>query len=338
MQPKQFGIVRFDSQPHGAYIYVDGQILVDPDTEEALRTPARTLLYEGRRDFTFTLEGHEDASGYVDVLPGVTVNIFRNLKVGKSEGGWGEPQPQIYLDEQSMLSHKKTSEYPQVPDDIYQYPQYHYEDIHQYPQRPYLGSIVTNTRPANVDVYLDGQPVLDSSGQIAKTPSVLSGIAEGVHMVTFRKEGYNDTTIHVDVAEKSYSDAYAILNPSQMMRYPKMLSASYQDLSYQDLRENEVRTMKSIKPLGIEELQQPIFEVAGDVVITSYPSGAKIYMDGRLVIDADTKEPILTPTVLAMYMGLHNLKFTMPGYCDKYDVIYVSPGGTQYLNETLNIC
>lgn len=98
LQPKQFGLVYFDTQPHGARIYVDGQLLIDPDTEESLKTPARYNLYEGRHDFTFVLEGHEDASGYVDVFPGVTVNIYRNMKPGKGEEGWGEPQPQIWLE------------------------------------------------------------------------------------------------------------------------------------------------------------------------------------------------------------------------------------------------
>lgn len=82
LQPKQMGTVRFDSDPHGANIYVDGQILTDPETEESLKTPVHTLLYEGRRDYTIRLQGYEDGSGYVDVYPGTTVNVYKKLKQG----------------------------------------------------------------------------------------------------------------------------------------------------------------------------------------------------------------------------------------------------------------
>ena len=96
MQPRQLGIVHFDSQPHGASIIVDGQILTDPDTEESIKTPATVSLYEGRRDFILRLEGHNDVIGYVDVLPGVKVNIFKNMTPGKKEE-WTIPEPQIWL-------------------------------------------------------------------------------------------------------------------------------------------------------------------------------------------------------------------------------------------------
>lgn len=101
MQPKQYGTVYFDSNPRNARIYVDGQVLTDPDSGEDLRTPAKALLYEGRHDFNMVLEGHEDASGYFDIFVGVSVNVYKNLKPGKSEEGWGEPQPQIWLSQQT---------------------------------------------------------------------------------------------------------------------------------------------------------------------------------------------------------------------------------------------
>lgn len=97
-QPKQTGTVHFTSDPSRADIYVDGQKLVDPKTEESIKTPATVQLIEGRRDFRFSLPGYQDESGYVDVLPNTTVSINRNLKSGKSGEGWGTPQPQINLE------------------------------------------------------------------------------------------------------------------------------------------------------------------------------------------------------------------------------------------------
>lgn len=97
LQPKQKGTVHFTTDPSGAQIFVDGQIVTDLATGESKRTPATVQLFEGRRDFVLSLEGYRDEIGYVDVLANTTVSINRNLKSGKSEGGWGTPEPQISL-------------------------------------------------------------------------------------------------------------------------------------------------------------------------------------------------------------------------------------------------
>ena len=162
MQPKQKGIVFFDTQPHGAKIYVDGQILIDPDTEESLRTPERVSLFEGRRSFTFVLEGHKDVSGYVDVYPGTTVTISRNMEPGKSEEGWGEPEPQIWLS---------------------------YE----------TGAIKAYSFPDGANIYIDDNPVRDSSGQIVKAPVVITDVPAGARRVTFRMPGMMEETKIVDI-------------------------------------------------------------------------------------------------------------------------------------------
>jgi len=85
-----------------------------------------------------------------------------------------------------------------------------------------FGRIITNTRPIGAEIYLDGDPVLDSLGKIAKTPTVILNAIEGIHYVTFRRLGYNDTTITIDVSSGSYSIARAILDAS-IIRYPMML-------------------------------------------------------------------------------------------------------------------
>ncbi len=86
------------------------------------------------------------------------------------------------------------------------------------------GRIITNTRPLGLDIYLDGDIVLDSSGQIAKTPTVIYNVLGGVHTVTFSKVGYNSVTIVVNVLAGQDCHARAILNTS-MMSYPMMLSS-----------------------------------------------------------------------------------------------------------------
>lgn len=89
LETKLTGTVRFDSDPSGALVYVDGHVLVNPTTEEPLRTPTSALLYEGTRDFIFVLQGYEDTRGTVIVIPNTTVSVHKSMNQGKSQGGWG---------------------------------------------------------------------------------------------------------------------------------------------------------------------------------------------------------------------------------------------------------
>lgn len=85
-----------------------------------------------------------------------------------------------------------------------------------------LGRIIVDTRPVGAEIYIDGEIILDSLGRVAKTPTVILSATEGIHYITFRKLGYNDTTISTNVSNRSYSIARAILDTS-MIRYPMML-------------------------------------------------------------------------------------------------------------------
>lgn len=177
MQPRQRGEVFFDTQPHGAQIYVDGQLLIDPDTEESLRTPEKVLIFEGRHDFTFVLEGHKDASGYLDIYTGTTVSIFRNMEPGKSEEGWGEPEQQIWLSEQNT------------------------------------GTIRVYSEPYGANIYIDGNSVRDQSGNIVKTPVTITDIPVGDHQITFIIPGYLDEMKIVRIHHGELSDITAIMRP-----------------------------------------------------------------------------------------------------------------------------
>lgn len=176
MQPKQQGTVHFDSQPRGADIIVDGQILIDPDTEESVKTPATASLYEGRHDFILRLHGSQDATGYVDVYPSATVNIFRNFEPGSS-GDWGKPEPQIWLGSN-------------------------------------VGTIRAYSYPDSANVCIDGNPVLDQSENIVRTPITITDIPDGIRQVTFTMDGYFDEIMPVEVYSGEYSDVIAKMRPN----------------------------------------------------------------------------------------------------------------------------
>jgi hypothetical protein len=178
MQPKQKGLVHFDSQPRGAEIIVDGQILIDPDTEEAVRTPATVSLYEGRRDFILRLHGSQDATGYIDIFAGSRVDIFRNFEPG-TPGGGEVPEPQIWLSNQNV------------------------------------GVIRAYSEPDGANIYIDGNPVLDQSGQIVMTPIIITDVPDGVRQITFRMPGHMDEMKLVDIYPGAYSDVTATMRPDR---------------------------------------------------------------------------------------------------------------------------
>lgn len=176
MQPKQQGLVHFDSQPRGADIIVDGQILIDPDTEESIKTPATASLYQGRHDFIIRLHGSQDATGYVDIYPGTTVSIFRNMEPG-TPGGGEKPEPQLWLSGKT-------------------------------------GTIRAYSIPDGADVFIYKNPVLDQSGNVATTPVMITDVPDGIRQVTFVMDGYFNETEFVDVDFGEYSDVMVTMRPN----------------------------------------------------------------------------------------------------------------------------
>lgn len=228
LQPKQYGLVYFDSDPHGANIFVDGQVLVDPDSGENLRTPAKSLLYEGRHDFTMTLEGHEDTSGYFDVFVGVTVNVYKRLKPGVSEEGWGKPQPQIYLNQQEQIQkiYEQMQQLNQQIQQIYQQTQQAQQQqtrqlnqqnkLYQPQQRQQTqqtGVLKAYSFPDGAEVYIDERPAMTPEGQIAKTPVTITNVPAGARQVTFKMPGHIDEMKLVDIEAGAWSEVSATMRP-----------------------------------------------------------------------------------------------------------------------------
>lgn len=295
MQPKEFGIVFFDTQPHGAQIIVDGQILINPDTEESLRTPERVLLVEGRRDFILRLEGHNDSVGYVDVLAGTTVNIFRNLTPGTKEE-WAIPEPQIFL-------------------------------------------TVPNTGILRVNSFLDRADVYVNRRYIGKAPLILTNVPVGTATVTFRMPFIMEEEKNVDIVEGTWSDTHCTIKSM----LPKL----------QSYYQNEVEMNNEMTNMNM--MQEPFYpespgipcvfpekpgETAtqGSIVITTYPPGGTIIMDGKTVIDLDTGKPLTTPIQLVLTMGYHDFIFQLEGFFNEYGGEYITPGHISYIHRNFNVC
>lgn len=176
LQPRQRGSVHFDTSPHGAIIMVDGQYIVDPDTEEYIRTPATVLLFEGRRDFVLKLENHHDVSGYVDVYAGSRVDIFKNM----------EPIPGSNIRSAYLLP---------------------------YPYYPGYGDILIDSNPQGGYIYIDGYPLMNESGNAVLTPIKATGLMEGMHEIRIAKDGYYEKQVIVNVISNQDNRAFANLRP-----------------------------------------------------------------------------------------------------------------------------
>ncbi len=172
LQPRQRGSVYFDTSPHGAIIMVDGQYIIDTDTEEYIRTPATILLFEGRRDYVLKLDNHHDAHGYVDIYAGSRVDVFKNM----------EPIPGSNI--RSTLS---------------------------YPYYPGYGDLLIDSDPQQAYIYIDGYPLLDQYNNAVLTPVKATGIMEGMHEIRIAKDGYYEKQIITNIISGQDNRAFANL-------------------------------------------------------------------------------------------------------------------------------
>ena len=175
-----------------------------------------------------------------------------------------------------------------------------------------LGRIVANTRPSKADIYLDGEVVMDISGEIAKTPTIIYDVYEGIHDVTFSRIGCNDITVTVNVQKGSYCHARALLNTS-MFSYPSMLSDSN-------------GSQQSLQPSpGWPYL--PIRQVTyGHMVTSTIPDGAETYLDGQPVLDINGKIATTPSSVTGIITGIHIVTFKKAGYIDTSITIEIQNG------------
>lgn len=455
LQPKEMGIVYFDSSPKGARIMVDGQLLIDPDTEESLKTPERVLLIEGRRNFTFVLEGHKDLSGYVDVFAGVTVNIFRNMEPGKSEEGLGKPQPQIFLtvpntgilrvypspdgadvyvnrryigktpliitdvpvgvasvifrmpgmlDEETIvdivegtLSDTYSTMRPVLPQ-LQSYCQNRGEAMNKYES----GSVYISSYPAGASICIDGNTVTDELGNPVMTPITVN-LPLGDHEIILSLDGYfngyediyiyypgEETYVSINLYQKppeiiqtsvgnvtisSYPEGAAIyidgntvtdglgnpiITPSTITllegyhyivlcidgyfngyEYIYIYPGAELDISI-NLSQKVLTTLQPYAPEGPEipcVFPETPGQTAtqGSIVLTTYPPGGSIVLDGKTVIDLDTGAPITTPVQLVITFGLHDLRFRLDGFFDEYAGVYITPAHISFIHKNFNV-
>ncbi len=77
---------------------------------------------------------------------------------------------------------------------------------------PNTGIIRMYSIPEGAEIYIDGNPLRDISGNVAKTPLILTDVNAWPHWVIFKMPGYFDEIKLVGVIEGRTSDVYAVMN------------------------------------------------------------------------------------------------------------------------------
>ena len=72
----------------------------------------------------------------------------------------------------------------------------------------------------------------------------------------------------------------------------------------------------------------------GDITIRTNPPGAMIYIDGILATDA-AGNPLATPIKLTMEEGMKRFLFTLAGYYDDWEHVYIYVGSDIQLDRNL---
>lgn len=73
------------------------------------------------------------------------------------------------------------------------------------------GMVKVYSFPDNVEIHMDGNPIRDASGNIARTPSIVSDIPPGAHQMTFKMLGYYDEIRLVDIRAGMQSNVYVTM-------------------------------------------------------------------------------------------------------------------------------
>jgi hypothetical protein len=165
--------------------------------------------------------------------------------------------------------------------------------------------------------------MIDNTGNPATTPVTLS-LYTGSHFIEICKEGYEIEYYGVYVYDGADIKIESNLFPSPYYMSPQIPQYA-----------PEKTKIPYYTP--IQSMECPS-ATEGIVVITTYPAGASIIMDGKTLIDMDTGEPLTTPVDLAVEMGYHDLQFKLKGFFDEFDAVYVEPRYHQYRHKNFNIC
>jgi hypothetical protein len=176
-------------------------------------------------------------------------------------------------------------------------------------EAPQTGSLDVTSTPGSLDV----QVILDGNFR-GVTPIVLTNLSAGSHLLQLRSSGYAERVelVTVSAGQRMHisADYPPFPTPTPVTPIPMLTP--------------DTTTAPTVKPTDLPETPLPL----GALYVTSFPSGATIYLDGKGYGVTPKLIPNLPP-------GSYELRLSLVGWKDYRIVISVSPGLTSREPATL---
>lgn len=235
------------------------------------------------------------------------------------------------------------------------------------PLEPTTGSIsISTVTPAHADIYIDGSTI-----PTATTPSTISGLPSGPHNLILKMSGYEDFlyTINVTVGQTSYLQASMMESPKlfgniNFTAIPDGAEIWLENKTTGLVEFTERYTPDTIPNISIGTyiftLKSPgrmdttgnitvvggmtsyvyvvlplVSATVGNLVISSIPQGADIYIDGSKQLDIGG-QPIVTPATIELSPKIgYTVTIKKVNYNDFSTTVDITAGQASYVGITL---
>jgi hypothetical protein len=228
--------------------------------------------------------------------------------------------------------------------------------------------ITANLNPVNPtgNIYVTSSPsgataTLDSSDR-QTTPCSFTGITPGYHTVQVTLPGYQSYSSSVNLKSGQTVNVNANLNPSTSTGWLQATSSPrgadlYIDGSYRGETPTTIGNLwvgnhnVVLRLAGYQQWSGTVNiqagattsisptltpnsnPVNGDIVVTSQPAGASVYLDGNYQGQTYSGQPF---DILDVSPGAHTISLSLNGYQDYSGTVMVSSGQTAQVSVTLN--
>lgn len=236
------------------------------------------------------------------------------------------------------------------------------------PLEPTTGSISISTiTPANADIYIDGATIPTTT-----TPATISGLPPGHHNIILKMSGYENFsyTINVTVGQTSYIQVSMTESPKltgsiNFTSVPDGAEIWLENKTTGLTEFTDKYTPGTILDISIGTytftLKSPghmnatgiitvvggvishvyavlplVSAIVGNLIISSVPQGADIYIDGTKQLDI-SGQPIITPTTIELSPKIgYNVTLKKAGYNDYSTIVDIIAGQASYVGVTLS--
>lgn len=202
----------------------------------------------------------------------------------------------------------------------------------------YTGNLTVTSTPEGAAIFIDGADAGET------TDTTLEGIAVGEHTVTLKKEGYRDAATGVTIRHNETTDVHLDLEeavgciavtstPEGAMIFLddedtgettnailEGIAAGEHTITVKKSGYMDASTEATVTDNETVSVDFTLAEPAGNIMVTSSPDGARIFLDGK-----DTGEQTNT-TLTRLSPGEHQVTVNLDGYLDAEETVTVVEG------------